>query len=111
MLGQAGGGGGPSDVRCPKQIRRAFSCLFSGAFCPNRDRLGRTLLRIGRRWAALGFTLLPVALGPYLLGTCHGHLENVTNDMTHLGAPVQRSIPGAELKYGFPFLHILSNTC
>ena len=79
---------------------------FAGRFPANSHErsaqtginLGRTLVRIGRRWAALRTALLPGAEGPFSLGACRGPPESTPKDMAQPRVPAEGSVPQAELK-------------
>ena len=68
---------------------------FAGRFPANSHErsaqtgigLGRTLVRIGRRWAALRTTLLRGAVGPSLLEACRGHPETSPRRRGPTGGP------------------------
>ena len=66
--------------RHPKRVHQAFTGQI------NTD-LGRTIVRIGQHWAALGTTLLPVAEGPFLLGECPGRPEYASRRCGTPGGP------------------------
>ena len=88
-------GGGPAEVQRPSLLRGAFSHQ-SGI------SLGRTLVRIGRRWAALLTALLSRTQGTFSPRACCGRPGIAWGRRcpphTHPWAPAQWSVPRAELK-------------
>ena len=104
---RARGGGRPADVRRPNDFAGPFPANSHERSAQTRIGLGRTLVRIGRRRAALRTALLSMAQGP-LSPRAHSRPGLVAaaqkwhgKEAAQLGTPTQWSVPGSELKDGW----------